>query len=216
MTVWTISAQPGTPGLEVAAALSARAGVPAYSRTEMVDREKSAREVAHADHVERAWVHALFDVRVDDLTLYTICLDTSRLRVDRIVGVLSAAGNASEMQTGRTRRHFWSAATSRFAALVSVCGHRHRCVHRRDRRARRRRPQTDRRGRPLPRRLPRRGREVARGARDRSRNPRAARILIAAGVKPRRRFRGGRAQPRSRGRCPASRSRRSAGGKRPQ
>jgi hypothetical protein len=95
MTVWTISAQPGTPGLEVAAALSARAGVPAYSRTEMVDREKAAHEVAHADHVERAWVHALFDVRVDDPTLYTICLDVSRLGVDRIVGVLSAAGDAS-------------------------------------------------------------------------------------------------------------------------
>jgi hypothetical protein len=203
MTVWTISAQPGTPGLEVAAALSVRAGVPlfdrkalepivhelsfdlgelgdlndvesrfggrlnamalaaamtygapeafrelelrrtlpdlakrvmgevarhpavilaaaaastladhpgavhvrlwapkewraaAYSRTEMVDREKAAHEVARADHVERAWVHALFDVRVDDPTLYTICLDASRLGVDRIVGVLSAAGDAS-------------------------------------------------------------------------------------------------------------------------
>ncbi len=67
----------------------------AYSRTEMVDREKAAHEVAHADHVERAWVHALFDVRVDDPTLYTICLDASRLRVDRIVDVLSAAGDAS-------------------------------------------------------------------------------------------------------------------------
>jgi hypothetical protein len=40
-------------------------------------------------------VHALFDVRVDDPTLYTICLDASRLGVDRIVGVLSAAGDAS-------------------------------------------------------------------------------------------------------------------------
>jgi Cytidylate kinase-like family len=198
MAVWTVSAQPGTPGLEVAAGLSARAGIPlfdrkalepivhefspelgdlddvegrfggrltamalasamiygapdafrevelrralpdlgrrvlsevarhpavilasaaasalrehpaavhariwaprewrvaAYSRTEMVDREKAAREVAHADHVERAWVHALFDVRVDDPTLYTVVLDASRLPVDRIVGVLLAAGD---------------------------------------------------------------------------------------------------------------------------
>ncbi|HEX4323534.1 MAG TPA: cytidylate kinase family protein [Gaiellaceae bacterium] len=67
----------------------------AYSRAELVDREKAAREVAHADHVERTWVHALFDVRVDDPTLYTVALDASRLPVDRIVGVLLAAGDAT-------------------------------------------------------------------------------------------------------------------------
>jgi hypothetical protein len=196
MAVWTISAQPGTPGIEVAAALAARAGVPlfdrkalepivlelspelgdlddvegrfggrlnalalglamtygapgafrelelrrtlpelgrkvvgeiarrpavilasaaaqtlpdhpgavharlwapkqwrvaAYSRSEMVDRAKAARDLAHADHVERNWVHALFDVRVDDPALYTVVLDASRLAPDRIVGVLLAA-----------------------------------------------------------------------------------------------------------------------------
>jgi Cytidylate kinase-like family len=69
--------------------------VAAYSRTELVDREKAAHEVSHLDHVERAWVHALFDVRVDDPTLYTVILDASRLSVDRIVGVLLAAGDAT-------------------------------------------------------------------------------------------------------------------------
>jgi hypothetical protein len=68
--------------------------VAAYSRSELVDREKAAHEVGHADHVERAWVHALFDVRVDDPTLYTVVLDASRLPVDRIVGVLLAAADA--------------------------------------------------------------------------------------------------------------------------
>jgi hypothetical protein len=65
--------------------------VAAYSRSEMVDRAKAARDLAHADHVERNWVHALFDVRVDDLALYTVVLDASRLAPDRIVDVLLAA-----------------------------------------------------------------------------------------------------------------------------
>jgi Cytidylate kinase-like family len=69
--------------------------VAAYARTEIVDREKAARNLAHADHVERTWVHALFDVRIDDPTLYTVVLDASRLSVDRIVGVLLAAANAT-------------------------------------------------------------------------------------------------------------------------
>ena len=68
--------------------------VAAYARTEIVDREKAAHEVAHAEHVERTWVDALVDVRVDDPTLYTLVVDASRLAIDRIVGVLLAAGNA--------------------------------------------------------------------------------------------------------------------------
>ena len=66
--------------------------VAAYARTEVVDRAKAAHELAHADHVERAWVRALFDVRVDDPALYTVVLDASRLAPDRIVEVLLAAG----------------------------------------------------------------------------------------------------------------------------
>jgi cytidylate kinase len=89
----TLADHPGAVHVRLWAPKEWRAA--AYSRTEMVDREKAAHEVARADHVERAWVHALFDVRVDDPTLYTICLDASRLGVDRIVGVLSAAGDAS-------------------------------------------------------------------------------------------------------------------------
>jgi hypothetical protein len=69
--------------------------VAAYSRSEMVDRARAARELAHADHVERNWVHALFDVRVDDLALYTVVLDASRLAPDRIVDVLLAAAGAA-------------------------------------------------------------------------------------------------------------------------
>jgi Cytidylate kinase-like family len=65
--------------------------VAAHSRTEMVDGATSAREVAHADHVERAWVHALFGGRVDDRALYTVVLDASRLAPDRIVDMLLAA-----------------------------------------------------------------------------------------------------------------------------
>ena len=65
--------------------------VAAYARAEVVDRAKAAREGAHADHVERAWVHALFDVRVDDPALYTVVLEASRLAPDRIVDVLLAA-----------------------------------------------------------------------------------------------------------------------------
>jgi Cytidylate kinase-like family len=69
--------------------------VAAYSRTEIVDREKAAHEVARADHVERAWLHALFDARVDDPILYTVVLNASRLSVDRLVGVLLAAQGAT-------------------------------------------------------------------------------------------------------------------------
>jgi hypothetical protein len=69
--------------------------VAAYSRSEMVDRAKAARDLAHADHVERNWVHALFDVRVDDLAIYTVVLDASRLAPDRIVDVLLAAAGAA-------------------------------------------------------------------------------------------------------------------------
>jgi hypothetical protein len=69
--------------------------VAAYSRSEMVDRARAARELAHADHVERNWVHALFDARVDDLAIYTVVLDASRLAPDRIVDVLLAAAGAA-------------------------------------------------------------------------------------------------------------------------
>jgi hypothetical protein len=65
--------------------------VAAYSRSEMVDRSKAAHDLEHADHVERNWVHALFDVRVDDPTLYTVVLDVSRMSPDRVVDVLLAA-----------------------------------------------------------------------------------------------------------------------------
>lgn len=68
--------------------------VGAYARSEMVDRAHAVRELAEADHVERNWVRALFDVRVDDPTLYTVVLDASRLDPDRIVDVLLAAGGA--------------------------------------------------------------------------------------------------------------------------
>lgn len=71
--------------------------VTAYSRTEVVDRANAVRKLAHADHTERAWVHALFNVRVDDPALYTLVLDASRLASDRIVDMLLAAsGTAPE------------------------------------------------------------------------------------------------------------------------
>jgi len=69
--------------------------VRAHARSEMVDKEHAARELAAADHVERNWVHALFDVRVDDPTLYTVVFDASRLGPDRIVDVLLAAGGVT-------------------------------------------------------------------------------------------------------------------------
>lgn len=65
--------------------------VAAYSRSEMVDRDRSAHDLAHADHVEHNWVRALFDTRVEDPTLYTVVVDASRLSTDRIVDVLLAA-----------------------------------------------------------------------------------------------------------------------------
>jgi len=68
--------------------------VAAYARSELVDRATAARDVRHADHVERNWVRALFDLRVDDPTLYTVVLDASRLATDRIVDVLLAAAGA--------------------------------------------------------------------------------------------------------------------------
>jgi hypothetical protein len=69
--------------------------VAAYSRAEVVDRANAARELAHADHTESAWVRALFNVRVDDPALYTVVLDASRLAPDRIVDVLLAASGTS-------------------------------------------------------------------------------------------------------------------------
>lgn len=86
-------ALPDRPG-----AIHARLSAPeawriaAYSRTEVMNKASAARELTQADHVERTWVHALFDVRVDDPALYTIVLDASRLAPDRIVDVLLAAG----------------------------------------------------------------------------------------------------------------------------
>ncbi len=65
--------------------------VAAHSRAEMVDKATAARELAHADHVEKAWVHALFRGRVDDPAVYTVVLDASRLAPDRIVDMLLAA-----------------------------------------------------------------------------------------------------------------------------
>ena len=65
--------------------------VAAYSRAELVDQASAARELAHADHVERVWVHALFGGRVDDPALYTVVLDASRVAPDRIVDMLLAA-----------------------------------------------------------------------------------------------------------------------------
>jgi Cytidylate kinase-like family len=68
--------------------------VAAYARSEMVDHATAEHDVAHADHVERNWVSALFDIRVDDPTLYTVVLDASRLDPDLIVDVLLAAAGA--------------------------------------------------------------------------------------------------------------------------
>jgi Cytidylate kinase-like family len=76
--------------------------VTAYSRSEVVDRTRAAHDLAHADHVERNWVRALFDVRVDDPALYTVVLDASRLAPDRIVDVLlAAAGKRGEQDLPR-------------------------------------------------------------------------------------------------------------------
>jgi hypothetical protein len=72
--------------------------VAAYGRTEVVNRASAALELAHADQVERAWVRALFDVRVDDPALYTVVLDASRLAPDRIVDVLLAATGTSTVR----------------------------------------------------------------------------------------------------------------------
>lgn len=69
--------------------------VAAYSRAEVVDRANAARRLAHADHTETAWVRALFNVRVDELELYTVVLDASRLAPDRIVDMLLAASGTS-------------------------------------------------------------------------------------------------------------------------
>lgn len=66
-----------------------------HSRTQMVNSSSAKRELAHADHVERAWVHALFDVRVDNPSLYTIVLDASRLATDRMVDVLLTVAGMS-------------------------------------------------------------------------------------------------------------------------
>lgn len=72
--------------------------VVAHSRSELVDRAKAARDLAHADHVERNWVHALFDVRVDDRAHYTVVLDASRMAPDRIVDLLLAAAGQGGVQ----------------------------------------------------------------------------------------------------------------------
>jgi Cytidylate kinase-like family len=69
--------------------------VAVYARTELVDRERAAREVAHDDHVERSWVRALFGAHVDDSTLYTVVLNASRLAPDRLVEGLLSTGGAS-------------------------------------------------------------------------------------------------------------------------
>jgi hypothetical protein len=65
--------------------------IAAYSRAELVNTANAEHELAHADHVEQVWVRALFDVRVDDPTLYTLVLDASRLAPERIIDVLLAA-----------------------------------------------------------------------------------------------------------------------------
>ena len=67
--------------------------IEAYARNNLVSRDRAAHELAHADHVERMWVRALFDVRVDEPAIYSVVIDASRLAPDRIVDVLlSAAG----------------------------------------------------------------------------------------------------------------------------
>lgn len=68
--------------------------ISAYARSELVDRPTATDRLKEADHVEHTWVRALFDVRVDDPTLYTLVVDASRLAPARIVGVLLAAAGA--------------------------------------------------------------------------------------------------------------------------
>lgn len=65
--------------------------VAAYARSELVNQAKAKHDLAHADHVARNWVHALFDVEVGDPTLYSVVLDAGRMAQDRIVDVLLAA-----------------------------------------------------------------------------------------------------------------------------
>jgi hypothetical protein len=53
MTIWTVSAQAGTPGREVATGLAARAGVPLLDRTELVAHARALDpDVGVDEHIE--------------------------------------------------------------------------------------------------------------------------------------------------------------------
>jgi cytidylate kinase len=68
--------------------------VDAVRREELLDRERAERHVRRDDQLHAAWVRALYDADLDDPDAFTVVVDASRMKPERIVDLLLAAGAA--------------------------------------------------------------------------------------------------------------------------
>lgn len=66
-----------------------------YQRDQLLDRHAAEKAVRHDDHLKRTWVRTLYRLDLDDPPLYALVADASRIRCDRLVEVLLAAGSLS-------------------------------------------------------------------------------------------------------------------------
>lgn len=62
-----------------------------YQREHLVDLRRAEKTLKHDDRVKRSWVHSVFGADLGDPRPFSLVLDVSRLREDRIVDVLLAA-----------------------------------------------------------------------------------------------------------------------------
>jgi cytidylate kinase len=66
--------------------------VAAYQREHLANRDCAQKAVAHDDRVKHDWVRKIFRTELDDDSLFTLTLDTSRFTRERLVNTLLAAG----------------------------------------------------------------------------------------------------------------------------
>ena len=81
---------PGAIHVRLRAPLACR--IAAYQRDHLVDRAHAEKAIKRDDHLKSAWVRSLYHADLDDHRNFTLVVDASRFRPERLVEVLLAAG----------------------------------------------------------------------------------------------------------------------------
>jgi hypothetical protein len=66
--------------------------VAAFQHEHLVNHDCARKAIAHDDHIQRHWARSIYHVELDDDSLFTVVLDTSRFTLERLVNTLLTAG----------------------------------------------------------------------------------------------------------------------------